>query len=185
MVNEQSEPLGFFSKKLSEVESRYSTFDRELLSIFCAVKKWKDLLICVDVTVFTDYKPIIGAVKNPKTRDSQRQERQIAIINEYCSDVVHISGKENIVADTLSRQQVLVDTINTVETQNPSLIESEMRPFDLVGIAKEQKEMDFTGIMFKNFEIKPGVEFKCETSQPNPRPIVPENFRFEFFIEVP
>ena len=104
VVNEQATPLGFFSRKLIETETRYSTFDRELLAIFCTVRKWKDLLIGANVTIFTDHKPLVGAVKNPKARDSQRQERQISLVNEYCSDIVYIAGRENVVADTLSRQ---------------------------------------------------------------------------------
>jgi hypothetical protein len=31
------QPLGFFSRKLTETESRYSAFDRELLSVFAAI----------------------------------------------------------------------------------------------------------------------------------------------------
>lgn len=31
-------PLGFFSKKLSETEQRYSTYDRELLAIYALLK---------------------------------------------------------------------------------------------------------------------------------------------------
>lgn len=45
IVNGQSSPLShFFSRKLSETEARYSTFDRELLAIFAAVKKWRDII---------------------------------------------------------------------------------------------------------------------------------------------
>ena len=36
-VNGQSRPLSFFSRKLTDVESRYSTFDRELLAVFAAM----------------------------------------------------------------------------------------------------------------------------------------------------
>ena len=34
-------PLGFFSKKLSEPEKKYSTFDKELLAIFLAIKHFR------------------------------------------------------------------------------------------------------------------------------------------------
>jgi hypothetical protein len=32
------QPLGFFSRKLTDTESRYSTFDRELLAAHAAIK---------------------------------------------------------------------------------------------------------------------------------------------------
>ncbi|GFU63991.1 transposon Ty3-I Gag-Pol polyprotein [Trichonephila clavipes] len=38
------EPLGFFSRKLSATEKKYSTFDRELLSIYLSVKHFRHML---------------------------------------------------------------------------------------------------------------------------------------------
>ncbi len=38
------QPLAFFSKKLSATEMRYSTFDRELLAAFSAVKHFRFFL---------------------------------------------------------------------------------------------------------------------------------------------
>jgi hypothetical protein len=34
-------PLGFFSRKLTDTESRYSTFDRELLAAQAAIKHFR------------------------------------------------------------------------------------------------------------------------------------------------
>jgi len=38
------EPLSFFSKKLSSAEAKYSTFDRELLAIYLAIKHFQHML---------------------------------------------------------------------------------------------------------------------------------------------
>jgi hypothetical protein len=35
-------PLGFFSRKLKDTESRYSTFDRELLAAHAAIKHFRN-----------------------------------------------------------------------------------------------------------------------------------------------
>ena len=64
VVDGESAPLAFFSRKLSEVEQRYSTFDRELLAAFSALKKWKDQISGNSITMFTDHRPLVGAVKN-------------------------------------------------------------------------------------------------------------------------
>jgi hypothetical protein len=40
-VGDHWQPLGFFSRKLSETESCYSTFDRELLAVFSAIKHFQ------------------------------------------------------------------------------------------------------------------------------------------------
>ena len=38
------QPLGFFSRKLSKAESKYSTYDRELLAIYEAIRHFRHLL---------------------------------------------------------------------------------------------------------------------------------------------
>ena len=68
-VNGESQPLAFFSRSMSDCETRYSTFDRELLAVFAAIKKWKHYLSGSVVSVFTDHKPLVGALKNHKERD--------------------------------------------------------------------------------------------------------------------
>ena len=98
----KTEPLAFFSRKLSDRERRFSTFERELLAIFCAVKKWKNIIDGFRTTVFTDHKPIVGAFKNSQPRLSDKKQWQLSFITEYVCDIIYISGKDNVAADTLT-----------------------------------------------------------------------------------
>ena len=61
MVDSRPTPLGFFSKKLSDVQKTYSTYDRELLAAYLAVLHFKSLIDGHDVTLFLDHKPIVSA----------------------------------------------------------------------------------------------------------------------------
>ena len=113
-------PLEFFSKKLLESQSRYSTFDRELLGIFLSVKHFRHLVEGRELTIFTDHKPLtyLTTMKDP----SPRQQKQICYITEFTSDIQHVAGKDNIVADYLSRScAILFDPMfdNTVLRSNP------------------------------------------------------------------
>ena len=114
-------------RKLSDREKRFSAFERELLAIFASLLKWRDIIYGVDTRVFTDHKPIIGAFNNSKLRISDKQQWQFSFIGQYISDIIHISGKDNVVADTLSRS---IKSI-TVEEQDHLL----SLPCDLIGIA--------------------------------------------------
>jgi len=167
VVDEVSQPVSFFSRALSETETRYSTFDRELLAIYAAVKKWKGLLSGNKVTIFTDHKPLVGAIKNPKDRDSDRQQRQISFITEYCTDIVHISGNTNVVADTLSRSKPIM----SIETDSS---------FDLISLAKQQAELKIDTTNLKSFLIDKHTLW-CDVSCPNPRPFVPAPMRKAVF----
>jgi len=56
-------PLGFFSRKLSETESRYSTFDRELLAAFSAIKHFQHFCKGRPFQLWTDHQPLVAALK--------------------------------------------------------------------------------------------------------------------------
>ena len=96
------EPLGFFSKKLSPAERKYSAFDKELLAIYMAICHFRPHLDGRHFPVFTDHKPLCGAVHSSAER-SPRQTRHLSFISEFTTDLRHLSGADNVVADALSR----------------------------------------------------------------------------------
>jgi hypothetical protein len=63
-VNGSWQPLSFFSKKLSPPETRYSTFDRELLAAFLTAKHFRFLLEGRPFTFFTDTNPLFLPSQN-------------------------------------------------------------------------------------------------------------------------
>ena len=61
-VNGQWCPIAFFSKSLKAAETRYSTFDRELLAIYLAVKHFRYFLEGRQFHIWTDHKPLTFAL---------------------------------------------------------------------------------------------------------------------------
>lgn len=51
-------PLGYFSKRLSEAQKKYSTYDRELLAIYLAIVHFRNMIEGRQLTVMTDHKPL-------------------------------------------------------------------------------------------------------------------------------
>lgn len=96
------QPLAFFSRRLSQAELNYSTFDRELLSIYASIKHFKNILEERTFTIFTDHKPLVYAFHQSNEKATSRQLRHLDFIGQFSTDIQHISGKDNIVADTLS-----------------------------------------------------------------------------------
>lgn len=109
---EDWEPLGFFSKKLDKPQQVYSAFDRELFAAFSAIRHFRYHLEGRAFCLWTDHKPLIFAVKRQDEAWTPRQQRQMSYITEYTGDVRHISGADNIVADTLSRPPVVAPTVS-------------------------------------------------------------------------
>ena len=96
-------PLGFFSKKLDPAQQKYSAFDRELFAVYAGIRHFRHLLEGRKFTVYTDHKPLTHAISRVSDPWTARQCRHLAYIAEYTSDIRHVAGAENIVADTLSR----------------------------------------------------------------------------------
>ena len=81
IVDGQPVPVGFFSKKLSDQQRRYSTYDRELLAAYLAVLHFRHLLEGRVVALFTDHRPLTTAFLSPQTAKSDRQQRHWSVIS--------------------------------------------------------------------------------------------------------
>jgi hypothetical protein len=96
-------PLAFFSRKLSSPESKYSTFDRELLAVFAAVRHFRFVLEGHPFRILTDHLPLTLAMRRVSPLWSARQVRQLAYVSEFSTDIRHTPGLRNVVAVALSR----------------------------------------------------------------------------------
>ena len=99
-------PISFFSRKLHAAETKYSTFDKELLAMYLAVKKFRYFIEGRQVTLFTDHRPLTFVYKNISDKWSPRQQRHLCFISEFTTDLRYVPGADNVVADALSRAPV-------------------------------------------------------------------------------
>ena len=90
------QPLSFFSRKLTDTETRYSTFDRELLAVVAALRHFRFLLEGRSFHVLTAHKPLVFALHRARDAWSAHQGRHLAYVAEFTSDLPHL-------ADCLSR----------------------------------------------------------------------------------
>lgn len=178
-------PLAFFSKKLSTAEAKYSTFDRELLGIFLAIKHFRYYVEGKEFTVFTDHKPLTTALMS-KTERSPRQARHLDFIAQLCSDIRHISGKMNVVADYLSR----------IDESENSVIDSVIEIKAIIELQKTDEELKSIIATANDSNKKSTVKFEfinlpltdnriwCEVSTGKNRPFVPESLRRSAFDQL-
>lgn len=104
VVNNSLEPLGFYSTKLSEAQRSWGTYSRELLAIYKGIKHFEDQIEGRICTVYTDHMPLTHAFRQKATETISPQHlRQLHYISQFTTDIRHIKGKDNIVADFLSR----------------------------------------------------------------------------------
>lgn len=101
VLSQDKGPIAFISRTLNAHEINYSTIEKELLAILWAVKQFRHYLYGRKFQLRTDHKPLIW-LSNLKEPNSKLIRWKIKL-NEYQFDISHLEGKENKVADALSR----------------------------------------------------------------------------------
>ena len=91
------QPLSFFSRKLTNRETRYSTFDRQLLAVVVALHHFQFLLEGRKFHVMTDHKPLVFALHRARDAWSAPQGHHLAYMAEFTSDLHHLAGADNVV----------------------------------------------------------------------------------------
>ncbi len=97
------QPLGFFSRKLTDTESCYSTFDRELLAAQAAIKHFRHFCEGCLFQLWTEHKPLVTAISRVSTPISPIQQRHLAFISEFNVQLLYLPGLKNVVAVFMSR----------------------------------------------------------------------------------
>ena len=99
-------------------ETRYSTFDRELLAVYLAIKHYWHFLEGRQFHVLTDHKPLTFALNTRSDHHSPRQARHLDCISQFISTIRLVHGLDNVVADALSH----IET-NAVPSDQPPIVD--------------------------------------------------------------
>jgi hypothetical protein len=94
--------LGFFSCKLTDTESCYSTFDRKLLAAQAAIKHFHHFCEGSVFQLKTNHKPLVTALSRVSIPISHRQQCHLAFISEFNVQLLCLPGLKNVVADFFS-----------------------------------------------------------------------------------
>ncbi|KAI3523607.1 hypothetical protein L1887_01861 [Cichorium endivia] len=91
----------YASKTLDQAQSNYSTTEKELLAIVFALEKFRQYLLGTKVIVFSDH----AALKYLMTKKDAKPRliRWVLLLQEFDLEIRDKSGKQNLVADHLSR----------------------------------------------------------------------------------
>lgn len=168
------QPLAFFSRKLRESEKKYSTFDRELLALFLATRHFRFLLEGREFTAFVDHKPLTFAMAKTTEPWSARQQRHLSAVSEFTTDIQHVAGKNNQVADCLSRAQVTTVHlgIDYAQMAADQIMDSEVQ-----ALRTAESSLVLQDVTFNDS----GASLLCDISMDRPRPLVPATWRRRVF----
>lgn len=98
-------PVSFFSRKFNSYQRNYSVIEKETLSLILALQHFNVYVGGGGTTVvFTDHNPLtfLHSLRCP----NQRLLRWSLFLQAYDLEIHHIKGRENVMADALSRAPV-------------------------------------------------------------------------------
>ena len=123
-------------------------------------------------TIYTDHKPLIYAFKQKPEKASPRQARHLDFIAQFSTDIRHIPGKNNVVADTLSRLETISvpDSLNYEELSSEQANDDELQ--DLLN-NPDKHSLQLIAIQLPDTE----TTIYCDTSTKKARPFIPNNMR--------
>ena len=128
-------PLECASKKLSDVQTRWDTREKELWAIIWAIERWRDYVQFTHFTVRTDH----NNLRYLTSVDCGKVFRWALWLAQFDFNIVFLSGENNAIADWLSRYSNL-DTDDT-------LIDTIAVPIYHVGILRKPLQLPkFSGL---------------------------------------
>lgn len=89
---------------MNKQQVNYSTIEKECLALVLSLKHFEVYLStpAQTITVYTDHNPLVFIQK--MKNQNQRLLRWSLILQEFDIEVIHVKGKDNIIADALSRR---------------------------------------------------------------------------------
>jgi hypothetical protein len=95
-------PAGFMSKKFTDAQRSYFTYEHETLGVIEALKKWDDVLLGLsEIRIVTDHEALKTFMQ--KSHAGPRQIRWSQWLTRFRIKFIHVPGVQNRSADAMSR----------------------------------------------------------------------------------
>ena len=119
-------------------------------------------------TAYTDHKPLTFAIGNSAVQ-SPSQTRHLSFISEFTTDKRHLSGKQNVVADALSR----VNTVGANGIAVSSIDHKQLAIDQQSSPAVTAYRTAISGLNLQDVQLEDDT-LLCDISTGTPRPILPK-----------
>ncbi|CAG4964443.1 unnamed protein product [Colias eurytheme] len=168
-------PLAFFSKKLTPPQSQWPAYYRELLAVYESVQHFRHILEVQHCTIFTDHKPLLYAFVQRREKLPPSQLNQLTFISQFTTDIKHVKGEDNVVADAMSR----IDAIS-LDQEYQRLVQSQKSDSELADLLQSGS----SNLKLQEVSV-PGTDMAlvCDISTGKARPYVPPDLRRIIFTK--
>ncbi|XP_010468759.1 PREDICTED: uncharacterized protein LOC104748876 [Camelina sativa] len=102
VLMQDHKPIAFFSEKLGGATLNYPTYDKELYALVRALQMWQHYLWPKEFVTHTDHESLNHLKGQQKL--NKRHARWVEFIETFPYVIKYKKGKDNVVADALSRR---------------------------------------------------------------------------------
>lgn len=142
VLSQDNHPICYASRTLNKHEIMYSAIEKELLAIIWSISYFRPYLYGVEFDVLTDHQPIKWLHSKKDCKDiSSRLQRWVLKLGEYSFKIDYIKGKDNNVADFLSRINTDKNEINAISI-NENMSEANSRSAELGTIHSQDENFN-------------------------------------------
>lgn len=117
---QNAQPIAFLSKALGQTHKAMSIYEKEFLALIMAVERWRSYLQLQEFVIITDHKSL--AYLTEQSLHSDMQHKAMTRLMGLKFKIVYRQGKENTVADSLSRVGHLM-ALRAVATVQPAWVQ--------------------------------------------------------------
>ena len=110
ILMQEKRPIAYFSEKLNGVALNYPTHDKEFYTLVRVLETWQHYLWLKKFVIHTNHESLKHLKGQGKL--NRRHAKWVEFIETFPYVIKYRQGKENIVADALSRRYALVSTLN-------------------------------------------------------------------------
>ncbi|KAJ9536652.1 hypothetical protein OSB04_un000201 [Centaurea solstitialis] len=110
VLMQEGKPLAYFSEKLNGATLNYPTYDKEMYALVRALKTWQHYLWAKEFVIHSDHESLKFLKGQHKL--NKRHARWIEFLETFPYVIRYKKGKENVVADALSRRYSLLSSLD-------------------------------------------------------------------------
>ncbi|WVZ78207.1 hypothetical protein U9M48_025956 [Paspalum notatum var. saurae] len=110
VLMQENKPVAYFSEKLSGPVLNYSTYDKELYALVRSLETWQHYLWPKEFVIHSDHESLKHIRSQVKL--NRRHAKWVEFIESFPYVIKHKKGKDNVIADALSRRYTMLSQLD-------------------------------------------------------------------------
>ncbi|KAL4311911.1 hypothetical protein GQ457_01G020430 [Hibiscus cannabinus] len=111
VLMQERRPVAYFSEKLSGATLNYPVYDKEMYVLIWALETWLHYLLPKEFVIHTDHEALRYITGQHKL--NKRHAKWVEFLESFPYVIRYKKGKENVVADDLSRRYALLSYLDS------------------------------------------------------------------------